>query len=269
MHTPVLLKEAIEALNVGEGGLYIDATVGEGGHTQEILKLGGRVLGIDADYEQIQNLESRINNPKLKLVVGNFRDIEKIARENEFFPVDGVIFDLGLSMRQLKESGKGLSYMNDSEPLDMRLNESLEVTAAEIVNSYSEDELYEIFAKFSEELDSGPIAKAIVRTRKIKKLENVGDLKKAIKEAIGRESQKVNSRIFQALRIKVNDEIRNLEEGLKGAYMLIKKQGRIAVITFHSLEDRLVKRFGGKKVAVGNRAHKFERSAKLRVLVKQ
>ncbi len=277
MHTPVLLNGVIEHLNIKKGGQYIDATVGEGGYSLEILKKGGRVLAIDLDFQQISNLESQIPNDKnLKLVQGNFGDIEKIAKEHDFFPVDGVVFDLGLSMRQLKELGRGLSFKNNDEPLDMRLDPNEEKTAADYINALSEQQLYDLFAKNSEEINSRAVAVSIIRNRAIRKINTVGDLVRAIDRAVGERDNQVLRRIFQALRIEVNHEFENLGEGLRGAVKLLKKDGKILVVTFHSLEDRIVKQFvkknnlqfDTKKPITAKNRHGYERSAKLRVISK-
>lgn len=279
MHNPVLLQEVIDALKVKKGGLYIDATLGEGGHTLAILRKGGRVLGIDLDRQQISNFHSPAkeltsNRKNLILIEGNFKNIERIAKKNNFYPVDGVLFDLGLSIGQIQHSGRGFSFKKSSEPLDMRLSNRLKIKASDLVNGLSQEELCEIFSKYSEEINSTAISKAIVRGRCFKKITTVADLTKIIDQAIGRKDEKVYQRIFQALRIVVNDEFENLKEGLKGAVMLLKKNGRIAVITFHSLEDRIVKRFihdnqlklVTKKPIVSKNNIPFERSAKLRVI---
>lgn len=276
MHTPVFLNEVISALDVKEGKKYIDATFGEGGHSREILKKGGEVLGIDWDKEKIKNQKLKIKNVEnLKLVCGNFRDIEKIAKENNFFSVDGVLFDLGLSMEQLKNSGRGFSFKNKDEPLDMRISQGVTKTAAEVVNSYSAQELYEVFTKYSEEINSWAIAQAIVRARRLKRIESVGDLVEIINKITlkKRNRESVLRRVFQSLRIAVNDEFDNLIKGLEGSLNLIKKEGVIVVITFHSLEDRRVKNFikekGLKikieKTKIKREPDKFERSARLRV----
>lgn len=269
MHTPVLLQEAVNALEVERGGRYIDATFGEGGHSREILKLGGKVLGIEWDNERFKIQCLRFKDFKnLKLVRGNFRDIEKIAKKNNFFPVDGVLFDLGLSMEQIGKSGRGFSYKKENEPLDMRISETLKTTAADIVNSYSAGQLYEVFASNSEEINSWSIAKAIVSASSLKKIKTVGELVTIIKE---RES--TLRRIFQALRIEVNQEFNNLKKGLREAINILKKEGRVVVIAFHPLEDRIVKqfvvnnklRFLTRKPIVAKNEKKFERSAKLRI----
>jgi len=274
MHTPVLLQEAVNGLKVKKNGLYIDATFGEGGHAREILKQGGKVLGIDLDINQIRNSIPIISGRNLKLVQGNFANIEEIAKENDFFRVDGILFDLGLSMNQIDSSGKGFSYRRINEPLDMRIDPNLEETAEDLVNSYSEDQLYEIFAKFSEELNSRAIAGAIVFTRRIKKIRKVGDLLTVIKKTVKINEEQASKRIFQALRIKVNNELENLKQGLKGSLKILQQEGRIVVISFHSLEDRIVKNFIrdnqldqiNKKVIIGDQNISFERSAKLRII---
>lgn len=275
MHTPVLLKEAVDGLNIRSGGKYIDATVGEGGHLFEIVKKGGRVLGIDLDKDQIQRLTLNVKRlTNIKLVVGNFAEIEKIAKDNGFFPVDGVLFDLGLSMAQIRNSGRGLSYKNRQEPLDMRLSFENEITAADLVNSLSEDELYELFAKYSEELNSRSVAQAVAGAGRLKKIITVVDLIKVIDGVVKKDREKVYARIFQALRIEVNHEIENLKKGLQGALKILKKRGRISIISFHSVEDRVIKRFItenklnqiNKNVIKSSSGRNFERSAKLRVI---
>lgn len=265
MHTPVLLKEVLDGLNVKKGLRYIDATYGEGGHSREIIKKGGEVLAIEWDEER-SKLEG------IKLVRGNFADIETIAKENDFYPVDGILFDLGLSMEQIGKSGRGFSYERYGEPLDMRISKKINITAGEIINSFEQKKLYEIFAGNSEEVNSWPIAKAIHGARLIGKIETVGDLVGVIKKISNDKS--CLRRIFQALRIEVNGEFENLKSGLKQSIRLIKKNGVIAVITFHSLEDRIVKnfvktqglRFVFKKPIISKSGKAYERSAKLRII---
>jgi 16S rRNA (cytosine1402-N4)-methyltransferase len=277
MHTPVLLQPAIEGLNVKKGGRYIDATVGEGGHLAEILKKGGKVLGLDADQKQIQNLKVKAQIfEQARLVCGNYANIKKIAEENDFIPVDGVLFDLGLSMNQINQSGRGFSYHRIEEDLDMRLDIDQEKTAADIVNKASEEELYEILTANSEELKSRPISQAIVRHRRVQKIVKVVDLLKIIDQVVIENRHKTYARVFQALRIAVNSEFTNLKKGLTGAFEILRPEGRLVVISFHSLEDRLVKQFVvsqglvqvNKKVFVKGGA-KFERSAKIRIISKK
>lgn len=275
MHTPVLLKDVIEVLAVKKGKKYIDATFGEGGHSKEILKLGGKVLGIEWDEEKLKAESLKLKTYKhLKLVWGNFKDIEKIAKANNFYPVDGVLFDLGLSMEQIENSGRGFSYKKLSEPLDMRISRSLTRKAVDIVNSFSAQELYEIFTKNSEEINSWAIAKIIVRSRTLKKIETVGDLVRVIHlSRLRGKKEEILKRVFQALRIEVNNEFESLKKGLEGAVKVLDGSGRVVVITFHSLEDRIVKQFVKKnklkfitqKPIITRSEKRFERSAKIRV----
>jgi len=274
MHTPVLLEQVIEALDIKKDGLYVDATFGEGGYSQAIINKGGKVLALDLDQNQIINNQLSMTN--LKLVEGNFGDIEKIAKENNFFPVDGVVFDLGLSMKQINQSGRGFSFKRLNEPLDMRMSLKTEMTAKYLLNHLSEEELYEVFAKNSEEINSREIAREITVRRHFKKLEIVGNLINCIDHAIGEPDNNVYKRIFQALRIQVNEEFENFKNGLMGAVKIIKDDGKIAVVTFHSLEDRIVKKFSknrgikllNKKPIMNHRGRSFEKSAKLRLIVK-
>lgn len=273
MHTPVLLQEVIDGLDIRQGGRYIDATVGEGGHTRAMLGKGAFVLGIDQDAAQIEKLKTSISSDKFMAVCANFSSIEEVAKKQGFDKADGILFDLGISWRQLSEAGKGLSYKALDEELDMRLSTECEQSAADIVNTFSEDELYSVFAKNSEEIRSQDIARTIVEERKYHKIKKVKDLLRSIDKALGAASEWSYGRIFQALRIEVNDEFGSLEKGLEQAVRLIGPEGRIAVITFHSVEDRMVKRFIreghyrqiSKKAIAGDRALSFERSAKLRV----
>lgn len=275
MHTPVLLDQVIEALEIKKDGLYIDATFGEGGYCEAILERGGKVLAIDLDKNQLTNLPiDQFTN--LKIVQGNFGNIEKIAKENGFYPVDGIVFDLGLSMKQISQSGKGFSFKKLNEPLDMRIGDKTEITAGFLLNRLSEQELYEVFAKNSEEINSQKIAHEVIISRQFRKFETVNDLITCIDKAIGGKDNNTYKRIFQALRIQVNDEFENLKKGLIGGMNLIKDDGRLEVVTFHSLEDRIVKNFSknrglkllNKKPITNRRGRSFEKSAKLRVLIK-
>ena len=276
-HTPVLLKEVIDNLSIKPNSLYIDATVGEGGYGEVILKNKGRLLGIDWDKRQIDRLRQKEIFKSALLFNDNFANIEDIAKKNKYYPVDGIIFDLGLSMGQIQKSKKGFSYKNENEYLDMRLSENIVETASSIINSSKSDELYEIFTKYSEEIDSRAIAESIVNARSLKKIEKVVDLITIIDKTLKRKDKKVYARIFQALRIAVNNEFENLRKALKGAKNIINNNGRIIVISFHSLEDRIVKRFVidnnlkflTKKPILGKKWLKHERSAKLRIIFKK
>lgn len=252
-HTPVVLGEVIAGLDVRAGKRYIDATVGGGGHGWEIVKRGGNLLGIDIDQEaikftkakfKVQSSKSKVAG-KWALVQGNFRDLEKIARENGFEKVDGILFDLGVSSYQLDIAERGFSYRASDAPLDLRFDRSHGESAAGLLNRASREELYEIFAKLAEEELAGPIADALISTRRLKPIMTTGDLARVI-EAIVKDKRKqikVLSRVFQGLRIAVNDELNALKEGLNAAARILRPGGRLAVISFHSLEDRIVKRF--------------------------
>ena len=273
MHTPVLLKEVLELLGAGPGKKIIDATFGEGGHTKALLTVGASVLAIDRDISQISNFKFQISNENLILKQGNFRDIVSIAKAADFSPVDGVLFDLGLSYEQLKTGGKGLSYKNMNEPLDMRLDDSCATTAEQILRQYTEKNLAHMFMHNAEEILAVPLAKRILMQRVGQKELTVGWLVGIINSAAKSNPRPTLTRVFQALRVEVNNEFENLEQALKGALSLLGPKGKVAVISFHSLEDRIVKRFIrengyiqiGKKPVFGNNELRFERSAVLRV----
>lgn len=274
MHQPVFLSKVINFLEVKREGKYIDATFGEGGHSWAILKKGGKVLAIEWDEWQFKIQKEKTKKwLNFKLVWGNFKDIEKIAKKNLFYPVDGILFDLGLSMSQIEDSKRGFSYKKLTEPLDMRISQKIKIKATDIVNSYSVEKLYEIFAKNSEEIHSWTIANAIFCAAKIKPIKKVADLVKIIDSLNLKEKEKIYRRIFQALRIEVNQEEKNLKEGLRGALKIVKPKGKIVVITFHPTEDRWVKQFIKENklrlIKVKNVIKKerkiFERSAHLRV----
>lgn len=245
-HLPVLLQEVVECLNVLPGKKYIDATMGGGGHGLEILKRGGVILGIDQDPDAIRSLEFKIQNSEfgknITLVQGNFRDIKKIAEESGFENVFGVLFDLGMSSYQIEKSGRGFSF-NRPEPLDMRMNSSVRgISAGDIVNTWTQEELYEIFSKIGEETNARAISDGIVRARRAKKIATSLELAKLIEGMVQRRG-KIHpaTRIFMALRIVVNDELGALKTALRASCELLDVRGRVAVISFHSGEDRVVK----------------------------
>lgn len=252
-HEPVLIAEVIDGLNISRGKKYIDATIGGGGHGIEIVKRGGILLGIDVDPEALELTKQKLevgsekleNTESWKVVQGNFRDIEKIAKENGFARVDGILFDLGISTHQLDTPMRGFSYRYLDAPLDLRLYQDEGETAASLINRLSEEELYEIFAHFGEEERAFAIAQAICRARSLTKFQTVGQLVEVISSVVGdkRQQNAVLSRVFQAIRIAVNDELGSLAAGLSGAQALIVSGGRLVVISFHSLEDRMVKQF--------------------------
>lgn len=250
-HKPVLLKEVIENLDVKEGKSYIDATLGDAGHTLEILRLGGKVLGIEINKVGLDRAYGRIKEENLEEnfigVCGNFKNIDEIAKENGFNEVSGIIYDLGYSSFELEEGNLGLSFQKD-EPLDMRLDSGLGVTASDLVNSLSEKELTSLLFTYSQEKLSKKIAKAIVEARSLEKITTTGDLIKIIESVTSPDYERgrINpaTRTFQALRIVVNDEIVNLEKSLPRAARILLPGSKILVISFHSLEDKAAKEFG-------------------------
>ncbi len=276
MHTPVLLQQTLEVLQVTPGKRYIDATYGLGGHTREILAQGGQVLGIEWDAQslQLRRREAQGDDTNLTLISGNFADIEQIATEQGWTSVDGILFDYGLSMWQIRESGKGFSYEQDDEPLDMRIDDTLSTTAEDIITSYSEEQLYDTFTRNAEEVNSRAIAHALVQSRRLSPIHTVGELKKALKTVKG--DMGTLARVFQALRIEVNHEFDNLTRGLDGALNILSSDGRIVIITFHPSEDRMVKHWTRthdvhttKKALRAKQGQRFERSALLRVITKK
>lgn len=252
-HTPVLLQEVLEFLDVKRGERYIDATIGGAGHAIEIVKRGGIVLGIDHDedalgyaaaYWEEEHKKLGIATSHLQLVRGNFREIDSIARSNNFAPVAGVLFDLGVSSRQLEDPQRGFSFAKLG-PLDMRMDPSAssgQVTAADLVNAFSEGELYELFFRLGEESRARAISRGIVRARRVKRIETTMELAQLIEHIVRRRGRiHPATRVFQALRIAVNDELRSLSEALPKALSVLSPNGRLVVISFHSLEDRIVK----------------------------
>ena len=238
-HVPVLLKEAVDRLAVKKGGRYVDGTFGRGGHSREIVRRGGEVLGIDRDDAAVAAAGD------LRVVKGNHGEIERIAHENGWNEVDGVLLDLGVSSPQLDEAGRGFSFLRDG-PLDMRMDRSGGVTAADLVNSESAERLEEIFRAWGEEPRARQIAKAILRARDEKgmRFERTVQLADFIGGLLGRRGgHHPATRVFQALRMEVNDEMGGLKRALEGGVKILKPGGRFAIITFESLTDRFVKRF--------------------------
>ena len=238
-HVPVLLKEAVDGLAVKKGGRYVDGTFGRGGHSREIVRRGGEVLGIDRDEAAVAAAGG------LKVVKGNHGDLERIVNENGWECVDGILLDLGVSSPQLDEAGRGFSFLRDG-PLDMRMDRSGGVTAADLVNFGSAERLEEIFRAWGEEPRARQIAKAILRARDERgmRFERTVQLADFIGGLLGRRSgHHPATRVFQALRMEVNDEMGGLKRALEGGMRVLKPGGRFAVITFESLTDRFVKRF--------------------------
>ncbi|MBU1045935.1 16S rRNA (cytosine(1402)-N(4))-methyltransferase RsmH [Patescibacteria group bacterium] len=258
MHTPVLTKEIIEWLDPKPGENFIDCTFGEGGHTFALLDAiepDGKVLAIEADPElyrkfqeegEIQNPKSKIQN-RLILVNDSYINLKNIIAERSFGPVNGIVMDLGLSSWHFEESGRGFSFRED-EPLDMRYNpQTNSLTALEIINSYSEEDIEKILKDYGEERFARIIARKIGEQRKEKPIRTTFDLVEVVWSALPSRYQRKKlhpaTKTFQALRIAVNSEIENVKKGLVQAAEVLAKEGRIAVISFHSLEDGEVKRF--------------------------
>jgi len=282
-HRSVLLHETIEALHVQPAGKYIDATLGGGGHSLEIIKQGGRVLGIDVDEEAIEYVKSQY--PHVSVVRGNFKDIDQIAKQNNFVDVKGIIFDLGVSGHQFDHGKRGFSFQKDA-PLDMRMDKRLSVTAADLINGLTKGELYELFTKLGEDHFAKAISNNIVSARAIKPIATTLELAKITERSYPKGYRKIHSatKIFQALRIAVNDELQSLHEALPKTLDLLEQKGRLVVISFHSLEDRIVKnsfhdfeQMGLGKIVTEKpiipsdeeiKRNKKSRSAKLRVFEK-
>lgn len=247
-HTSVLLQETIDNLNIKAGKKYIDGTIGGGGHSIEILKKGGTVLGIDVDQEALDFIEKELSirnydfRDRLVLVKGNFKDINKIAKENGFENVAGIVLDLGISSNHVDRAERGFSFQKEG-PLDMRMDKSLGVTAGDLVNGLTKNELYELLFRFGEERFAKVIVSQIINARKIKKIETTTELADIIKKAVPYKKDGIHpaTKVFQALRIAVNDELNILSETLPNALKLLERNGRLAIISFHSLEDRIVK----------------------------
>ena len=247
-HYSVMKSEVIDGLNIKEDGIYVDATLGYAGMSCEILKRlsnKGLLIGIDQDEEAREysyNELRKISN-NYKIVASNFKNIKEILDNENISKVDGIIFDLGFSSPQIDEDKRGFSFMKDSI-LDMRMNLDSSITAKKIINTYSEEDLANVFFKYGEEKLSRVIAKKIVSIRKEKEIERTLELVEIIKSATGANyffKNHPERKIFQALRIEVNDELNVLEIALKDAIQLLNVGGRICVLTFHSLEDRIVK----------------------------
>ena len=244
MHLPVLLDEVIEFLAVKPGGKYLDATLGGGGHTQEIIRRGGQIFGIDQDPQAIKIANQRLHPTHAKVVLGNFADLETIAWEHGFTTVDGILFDLGVASFQLDTAARGFSFQADA-PLDMRMNPDLAVTAADLVNALGRKELTTLFTKLAQERLAAPIANAIVEFRRLRPITTTGQLAALVERIYGRRRGKLHpaTKVFLGLRIAVNDELNNLKAALPQAINLLQPGGRLVVISFHEGEDRIVKQF--------------------------
>lgn len=287
LHESVLIKETVEALHIEKNGKYIDATLGNAGHSLEILKNGGSVLGIEIDPKMLEIARNRLEKEKghYKLVNGNFTEIDRIAKENGWERVDGILFDLGVTNLHLKDLERGFSFENPEASLDMRMNQDEQgVKGSDLLNVLREDQLRDLFEITLEPGAAKWISGRVIHSRQAKPIETVGDL---LEISQGLKTGKIGlneaTLPFLALRITVNSELTNLEEVLPKAFDLLEKGGRLVVISFHSKEDVLVKNFfkemnrsgakmitfkpikaGMEELGVNRRA----RSAKMRVLEK-
>ncbi len=247
-HKSVLLDECIEGLNIRNDLIYVDGTLGGAGHSYEILKKlngSGMLIGIDRDNDALNAASKRLSEfSNYKLVHDNHSNIKNILENLNIKGVDGILLDLGVSSYQLDEASRGFSYMNDAR-LDMRMNQEDELSAFEVVNNYPEEKLFRIFKDYGEEKFSSSIAKKIVEKRKEKEIETTFELVDIIKSAMPKralnEKQHPAKRVFQAIRIEVNSELTLLKKAVVDSIMSLNKNGRLLIITFHSLEDKIVK----------------------------
>ncbi len=248
-HVPIMLNEVLEYMEIKSGGVYVDGTLGGAGHSIEIarrMQPGGRLIGIDQDEEAIAASSERLKEFKDSVIIvhNNFRNIKSVVENAGFSAVDGILMDIGVSSHQIDQEERGFSYMQDG-PLDMRMDKSRALTAEDLLNDLSEKELSRIIKEYGEENWAVRISKFICDERSKNRIKTTGQLVEIIKKAIPAAARKEGGhpakRTFQALRIAVNDELRVLESAVKDAVSILAPGGRLAVITFHSLEDRIVK----------------------------
>lgn len=240
-HDPVMLTECIDALAIDPSGVYVDVTFGGGGHSRAILdKLGskGRLIAFDRDSKATEN---SISDERFILVNHNYRYLKNFLRYYSVVPVNGILADLGVSSHQFDEASRGFSIRYDA-PLDMRMNRESERTAAEIVNNYEAEELVRIFSQYGEVFNAKTLARKIVEARKDKRITNIADFRNAISACADKQHEnQYYAKVFQALRIEVNEELESLKEMLEQAIQVLAVKGRLVVLSYHSLEDRLVK----------------------------
>lgn len=258
MHISVLLEETIKELKIKEDGIYVDCTLGYGGHSSEILKRikRGHLFALDQDQEAINSSKERLSNigSNFTIIKSNFRYLKEKLKELGIDKVDGVIFDLGVSSPQLDDAKRGFSYHQDAK-LDMRMDQDSDFSAYNVVNEYSEKDLATIFFKYGEEKYSNSIAKNIVKRREEKQIETTLELvdiiKASVPEKYSRDKHPAR-KVFQAIRIEVNHELEILEQAINDAASILKPDGRLCIITFHSLEDRIVKNTFKKLSSIDN-----------------
>lgn len=245
-HIPVLLKEVLEMLVIKRDGIYVDATAGFGGHSKGILSRlndAGTLIAIDKDDAAINYLKNEIKDPRFTLLKGDFANLKNLLQFINFSKVDGILLDLGVSLYQLKELSRGFSFFSESR-LDMRMDTSQVMDAWEVVNKYTQTDLERVFKEYGEERNSKRIAEAIVEERRKKTIDTCKELAKLIERIyVGRGKIHPATKVFQALRIEVNNELESLRKGLVEAYESLNTDGRLCVISYHSLEDRIVKNF--------------------------
>ncbi len=249
-HKSVLLKETMEYLKINPDGIYVDGTLGGGGHAYEIcrrLSPKGKLIGIDQDEDAVRAAASRLSEfeDRTEIVRSNYRQMPKVLSERGIRQVDGILLDLGVSSYQLDDPERGFTYRMEDAPLDMRMDKRQRLTAKDIINTYSEMELYRIIRDYGEDKFAKNIAKHIVKAREEKEIDTAGELTEIIKKAIPAKVRKNGGhpakRTFQAVRIELNGELEVLQDSLEDMTELLSPGGRICVITFHSLEDRIVK----------------------------
>ncbi len=241
-HTPVLLKECLDGLNIQSGGTYVDCTFGGGGHSRAILEYlnkNGRLIAFDQDEDVKNNLPQ---DERVLFIPQNFRHLQRFLRLHKIMKVDGILADLGVSSHQFDEADRGFSIRFDAV-LDMRMDQRQVLTAADILKSFTELQLHKMFEQYGEVTNSKTLAKTIVSKRSISPIRKVNEFKKAIHDVVKGNPQKYFAQVFQALRIEVNNELGVLKELLQQTAGILNPGGRIAIITFHSLEDRIVKIF--------------------------
>lgn len=241
-HTPVLLQECIDGLDIWPGGIYVDCTFGGGGHSKAILEHlneNGKLVVFDQDEDARKNLP---DDKRVIFVPQNFRHLQRFLRLHKAAKVDGILADLGVSSHQFDEAARGFSIRFDAA-LDMRMDQRQPVTAADILNNFSEAQLHKMFEQYGEVTNSKTLAKTIVMQRALAPIRTINEFKTAVHPIVKGNPQKYFAQVFQALRIEVNDELGALKELLQQTVSVLKPGGRIAVITFHSLEDRIVKNF--------------------------
>jgi 16S rRNA (cytosine1402-N4)-methyltransferase len=241
-HTPVLLQETITALNIRSNGIYVDCTFGGGGHSKAILeKLGndGKLVAFDQDEDARSNIPK---DPRITFVPHNFRHLQRFLKLHNISSVDGILADLGVSSHQFDEGERGFSTRFDA-PLDMRMDQRQTLTAADVISNYTEQQLHKIFEQYGEVTNSKTLAKTIVELRNVQAMRSIDAFKQSLRGAVKGNPNRYFAQVFQALRIEVNDELGALKEMLQQIPPLLKPGCRAAIITFHSLEDRLVKNF--------------------------